>query len=70
MSFKKACTYFKRYFVVPVTSLLTVGLVGYISWVYLTIYCPKLYGLGFGGWAVFLALLFSCFPILIYSDLI
>ena len=35
------CTRIKRC-LVPITSMLTIGVVSYISWVYLTIYCPRM----------------------------
>ena len=59
-------TYFKRYFVVPITSLLTVCLVGYISWTYFMDFLPLYAKYSSQPGAIILGLLFGIFPIMIY----
>ena len=56
---------FKKYIVVPVTSLLSVGLTGYISFAFLFKYIPILYR----DWPIFsvsLFVIFLPFPVCIY----
>jgi len=63
-------TIFKRYFIVPVTSMLSIGLTGFISWTYWTTFLPALMELEKSLLAVFLFCTFSIFPVLIYWVLI
>jgi hypothetical protein len=60
------CTILKRYFIVPITSLLTLGLTGFISYCYWISFIPALFKDEMGALAIFLLLTFSIFPILIY----
>ena len=58
------CTKIKRC-LVPITSTLTVGVVSYISWVYLCIYCPFLDP----DDGLVLGIVFVFFPTLIFITL-
>ena len=60
------CTPVKRYFIVPITSMLTFGLTGYISWIYWTVFLPAMFANGDTFLAVFFLCTFSWFPIFIY----
>ena len=64
MSFRSCFVCFKKYFLVPFTSLLAIGLTAYISYAYLFVYIPVI--LRDDGSGYIFALFFLPFPILIY----
>lgn len=61
------CTYFKRYIIVPITSLLTLGLTSFISYHYFWTFLPHLTKDGHTVGAIILGVLFAFFPIMIYT---
>mgnify|MGYP006893304662 CR=1 FL=1 len=63
------CTKVKKYVLVPITSMLTILVVGYISNVYLTVYLPSLMELGSEAKAYIFGAIFIIYPVLIYSVL-
>ena len=56
--------------IIPITSLLTVGVVYYITMIYYTVYIPSLNELGETSDANFHSIVFAFFPVLIYWVLI
>lgn len=67
MTFQK---WYKKTVCIPSTSLFTLVFVGYIAFIYLTIYVPTLREQGYDISATVLMAVFICFPTLIFWVLI